>query len=136
LQQKSLNGSAPRHSQRHRLAVQCQYSLREYIPVRLQPLFPGDQELERRIRALSAGTRWPWWCARIASSTNIGGHISTYASAATLYEVGFNHFFRARTDEFEGDTVYFQGHASPGIYARAFWKAASARRSWKISGAS
>ncbi len=51
---------------------------------------------------------------------NIGGHISTYASAATLYEVGFNHFFRARTAEFEGDTVYFQGHASPGIYARAF----------------
>ncbi len=51
---------------------------------------------------------------------NIGGHISTYASAATLYEVGFNHFFRARSEEFEGDTVYFQGHASPGIYARAF----------------
>jgi pyruvate dehydrogenase E1 component len=51
---------------------------------------------------------------------NIGGHISTYASAATLYEVGFNHFFRARTPEFEGDTVYFQGHAAPGIYARAF----------------
>ena len=51
---------------------------------------------------------------------NIGGHISTYASAATLYEVGFNHFFRARSDPFEGDTVYFQGHASPGIYSRAF----------------
>src|SRR2546429_7020022 len=51
---------------------------------------------------------------------NIGGHISTYASAATLYEVGFNHFFRGRTEEFEGDTVYFQGHAAPGIYARAF----------------
>ncbi len=51
---------------------------------------------------------------------NIGGHISTYASAATLYEVGFNHFFRARTPEFEGDTIYFQGHAAPGIYARAF----------------
>jgi pyruvate dehydrogenase E1 component len=51
---------------------------------------------------------------------NIGGHISTFASAATLYEVGFNHFFRGRTEEFEGDTVYFQGHASPGMYARAF----------------
>ena len=51
---------------------------------------------------------------------NIGGHISTYASAATLYEVGFNHFFRARSDSFEGDTVYFQGHAAPGIYSRAF----------------
>src|SRR5450432_1389157 len=51
---------------------------------------------------------------------NIGGHISTYASAATLYEVRFNHFFRARSDQFEGDTIYFQGHAAPGIYARAF----------------
>ena len=51
---------------------------------------------------------------------SIGGHISTYASAATLFEVGFNHFFRGRTDEFEGDTVYLQGHASPGVYARAF----------------
>ena len=51
---------------------------------------------------------------------NIGGHISTYASAATLYEIGFNHFFRAHTPEFEGDIIYFQGHASPGIYSRAF----------------
>jgi pyruvate dehydrogenase E1 component len=50
----------------------------------------------------------------------IGGHISSYASSATLYEVGFNHFFRAKTDDHEGDLVYFQGHASPGIYARAF----------------
>ncbi len=51
---------------------------------------------------------------------NIGGHISTFASAATLYEVGFNHFFRARSESFEGDTVYFQGHAAPGVYSRAF----------------
>ncbi len=51
---------------------------------------------------------------------NIGGHISTYGSVATLFEVGFDHFFRARTEEFEGDTVYFQGHAAPGVYARAF----------------
>ena len=50
----------------------------------------------------------------------IGGHISTYASAATLYEVGFNHFFRATTDTQQGDLVYFQGHATPGIYARAY----------------
>ena len=54
------------------------------------------------------------------STTNVGGHISTYASAATLYEVGFNHFFRGRTENFPGDMVYFQGHAAPGIYARAF----------------
>jgi pyruvate dehydrogenase E1 component len=90
------------------------------IPVRLQPLFPGDQELERRIKSL---IRWNALAMVVRANRvehNIGGHISTYASAATLYEVGFNHFFRARSDEFEGDTVYIQGHASPGIYARAF----------------
>jgi pyruvate dehydrogenase E1 component len=90
------------------------------IPVRLQPLFPGDQELERRIKSL---IRWNALAMVVRANRvehNIGGHISTYASAATLYEVGFNHFFRARTEEFEGDTVYFQGHAAPGIYARAF----------------
>src|SRR5881392_2578864 len=90
------------------------------IPVRLQPLFPGDQELERRIKSL---IRWNALAMVVRANRvehNIGGHISTYASAATLYEVGFNHFSRARTEEFEGDTVYFQGHASPGMYARAF----------------
>ena len=90
------------------------------IPVRLEPLFPGDQELERRIKSL---IRWNALAMVVRANRvehNIGGHISTYASAATLYEVGFNHFFRARSEEFEGDTVYFQGHASPGIYARAF----------------
>src|SRR5213082_2386607 len=90
------------------------------IPVRLQPLFPGDQELERRIKSL---IRWNALAMVVRANRvehNIGGHISTYASAATLYEVGFNHFFRARTPEFEGDTIYFQGHAAPGIYARAF----------------
>jgi len=90
------------------------------IPARLEPLFPGDQELERRIKSL---IRWNALAMVVRANRvehNIGGHISTYASAATLYEVGFNHFFRARTEEFEGDTIYFQGHASPGIYARAF----------------
>ena len=90
------------------------------IPVRMEPLFPGDQELERRIKSL---IRWNALAMVVRANReehNIGGHISTYASAATLYEVGFNHFFRARTPEFEGDTVYFQGHAAPGIYARAF----------------
>ena len=90
------------------------------IPVRLEPLFPGDQELERRIKSL---IRWNALAMVVRANReehNIGGHISTYASAATLYEVGFNHFFRARTPEFEGDTIYFQGHAAPGIYARAF----------------
>ncbi|MGH9743753.1 MAG: pyruvate dehydrogenase (acetyl-transferring), homodimeric type [Candidatus Acidiferrum sp.] len=90
------------------------------IPLRLEPLFPGDQELERRIKSL---IRWNALAMVVRANRvehNIGGHISTYASSATLYEVGFNHFFRARSEEFEGDTVYFQGHASPGIYARAF----------------
>jgi pyruvate dehydrogenase E1 component len=90
------------------------------IPARLEPLFPGDQQLERRIKSL---IRWNALAMVVRANRlehNIGGHISTYASAATLYEVGFNHFFRARSDSFEGDTVYFQGHAAPGIYSRAF----------------
>src|SRR6266849_3675570 len=90
------------------------------IPAERQGVFPGDQEIERRIKSL---IRWNALAMVVRANRvehNIGGHISTYASAATLYEVGFNHFFRARTDEFEGDIVYFQGHAAPGIYARAF----------------
>jgi pyruvate dehydrogenase E1 component len=90
------------------------------IPARLEPLFPGDQELERRIKSL---IRWNALAMVVRANRvehNIGGHISTFASAATLYEVGFNHFFRARSEQFEGDTIYFQGHAAPGIYARAF----------------
>ncbi|HEX2714664.1 MAG TPA: pyruvate dehydrogenase (acetyl-transferring), homodimeric type [Candidatus Acidoferrales bacterium] len=90
------------------------------IPPSQQPAFPGSQEIERRIKSL---IRWNALAMVVRANReehNIGGHISTYASAATLFEVGFNHFFRARTDEFEGDTIYFQGHAAPGIYARAF----------------
>jgi pyruvate dehydrogenase E1 component len=90
------------------------------IPHQLQPDFPGDQQLERRIKSL---VRWNAIAMVVRANreeSNIGGHISTFASAATLYEVGFNHFFRARNSEFEGDTIYFQGHAAPGIYSRAF----------------
>ena len=90
------------------------------IPARLEPLFPGDQQLERRIKSL---IRWNALAMVVRANRmehNIGGHISTFASAATLYEVGFNHFFRARSESFEGDTIYFQGHAAPGVYARAF----------------
>ena len=85
-----------------------------------QGIFPGDQEIERRIKSL---VRWNALAMVVRANRvdhSIGGHISTYASAATLFEVGFNHFFRGRTDDFEGDTVYLQGHASPGVYARAF----------------
>jgi pyruvate dehydrogenase E1 component len=90
------------------------------IPVEKQPVFPGDQDIERRIKSL---IRWNALAMVVRANRvdhSIGGHISTYASAATLFEVGFNHFFRGRTEEFEGDTVYLQGHASPGVYARAF----------------
>jgi pyruvate dehydrogenase E1 component len=80
---------------------------------------PGSQEIERRIKSL---VRWNAMAMVVRGnrqSEGIGGHISTYASAATLYEVGFNHFFKGKKDG-EGDIIYFQGHASPGIYARAF----------------
>ncbi len=90
------------------------------IPLSHQPDYPGDQEMERRIKSL---VRWNALAMVIRANRvehNIGGHISTFGSAATLFEVGFNHFFRARTPDFEGDTVYFQGHAAPGVYARAF----------------
>jgi pyruvate dehydrogenase E1 component len=84
-----------------------------------QPL-PGSHEIERRIKSL---VRWNAMAMVVRGnrvSEGIGGHISTYASAATLYEVGFNHFFRGRDADGDGDIIYFQGHASPGIYARAF----------------
>ena len=85
-----------------------------------EPAYPGDREVERRIRSL---VRWNAMAMVVRANQRedgIGGHISTYASAATLYEVGFNHFFRATTADREGDLVYFQGHAAPGLYARAF----------------
>jgi pyruvate dehydrogenase E1 component len=85
-----------------------------------EPDFPGDPELERRLRSI---VRWNAMAIVVRAnkvSSELGGHIATYQSGATLYEVGFNHFWRAATDDFAGDLVYFQGHSSPGIYARAF----------------
>ncbi len=85
-----------------------------------EPDFPGDEEIERRYRA------WIRWNAAITvhraqrPGIGVGGHISTYASSAALYEVGFNHFFRAADHPSGGDQVFFQGHASPGMYARSF----------------
>lgn len=90
------------------------------IHVSQQAPFPGDQELERKIKSL---VRWNALAMVVRANRvehNIGGHISTYGSIATLFEVAFNHFLRARSQDFEGDTVYFQGHAAPGVYARAF----------------
>src|SRR6267142_2855231 len=90
------------------------------ISVRQQPPFPGSQEMERRIKSL---VRWNALAMVIRANKiqeGIGGHISTFASAATLYEVACNHFLRARTEEGDRDIVYFQGHAAPGMYSRAF----------------
>ena len=90
------------------------------IPLEDQPVYPGDRQIERRIKNL---LRWNAVAMVVQAnkhSGGIGGHISTYASLATLLEVGFHHFFRAHTDEAAGDYVYFQGHSSPGVYARAF----------------
>jgi pyruvate dehydrogenase E1 component len=90
------------------------------IPADLEPWFPGDEHIERRIRAYIR-----WNAAIMVVRANhmadgIGGHLATYASSASLYEVGFNHFFRGRANGQIGDQVYFQGHAAPGFYARAY----------------
>src|SRR5262245_11443657 len=90
------------------------------IPPEQEPEFPGDETLERRIRRL---IRWNAVAMVLRANnkyTGIGGHLATYASAATLYEVGFNWFFKGREDGGTGDQVFYQGHAAPGIYARAF----------------
>ncbi len=91
------------------------------IPVHKQPKYPGNRELERRIKSI---VRWNAMAMVTRGNTKhkgIGGHISTYASSATLYEVGYNHFFRGRGESgYDGDIIYYQGHASPGMYSRAF----------------
>ena len=93
---------------------------RNSIPVSHEARMPGDLFMERRIRSMVR-----WNALAMVMRTNqqdpdLGGHISTFASSATLYDIGFNYFFKAPTDEHGGDLVFFQGHASPGIYARAF----------------
>jgi pyruvate dehydrogenase E1 component len=90
------------------------------IPADREPWFPGDEHVERRIRSY---IRWNAAVMVIKANKKaegIGGHLATFASSASLYEVGFNHFFRGKEDGTPGDHVYFQGHAAPGIYARAF----------------
>lgn len=90
------------------------------IPRDHQPHFPGGREIERRIKSL---VRWNAMAMVTRANRNepgIGGHISSYASAATLYEIGYNHFFKGKDDGQEGDLIYFQGHLAPGMYARAF----------------
>jgi pyruvate dehydrogenase E1 component len=90
------------------------------IPVEEQPDFPGDWQTEVRIKSYIRWNAMAMVVNANRKSNGLGGHISTYASAATIYEVAFNHFFRGRSENFPGDEVFFQGHATPGIYARAF----------------
>nr|WP_019366148.1 pyruvate dehydrogenase (acetyl-transferring), homodimeric type [Pseudomonas luteola] len=89
------------------------------IPVSRQRPYPGDLNIERRINAY---IRWNAMAMvlRAGKHSGVGGHIATYASAAILYDVGFDHFFRGKTDSFEGDLVFIQGHSAPGIYGRAY----------------
>ncbi len=90
------------------------------IPPEQEPFFPGDEDIERRIRAF---IRWNAAVMVVKANKHadgIGGHLATFASSAALYEVGFNHFFHGKDDGLAGDHIYFQGHAAPGIYARAF----------------
>ena len=89
------------------------------IPPEREPRFPGNEQVEERIRQF---VRWnaAVMVHRAELAHHVGGHIGTYASAAMLYEIGFNHFFRGKDHPGGGDQVYFQGHASPGVYSRAF----------------
>ena len=126
---RQLMRSLQIHAQRKGvvLPVTSQTPYLNTIPPERQPNYPGNLEIERRIKSI---IRWNAMAMVVRAnkasgvhefgSGGVGGHISTYASAATLYEVGHNHFFRGRDHECGGDHVYFQGHASPGPYARAF----------------
>ncbi|AYN95744.1 MULTISPECIES: pyruvate dehydrogenase (acetyl-transferring), homodimeric type [Pseudomonas] len=107
-----------------RTGTQLPYAIttpyRNTIPVTKEVQMPGDLFMERRIRSL---VRWNALAMVVRTNLrdpDLGGHISTFASSATLYDIGFNYFFKAPTEEHGGDLVYYQGHASPGVYARAF----------------
>ncbi|MEM1435913.1 MAG: pyruvate dehydrogenase (acetyl-transferring), homodimeric type [Pseudomonadota bacterium] len=107
-----------------KLGAQLPYTIttpyRNTIPVDQEALMPGDLFMERRIRSL---IRWNALAMVVRANQrpgDLGGHISSFASSATLYDVGFNYFFRAPTDEHGGDLIYYQGHASPGVYARSY----------------
>ncbi len=90
------------------------------IPREAEPWFPGDEHIERRIRAFIRWNAAVMVVRANKAADGIGGHLSTFASSASLYEIGFNHFFRGKEDLGAGDHIYFQGHATPGVYARAF----------------
>src|SRR5579859_5770760 len=93
---------------------------RNTIPKHEEVPYPGDRSLERRVESLIRWNAMAMVHSQNKKDPGIGGHISTYSSLATLLEVGFNHFFHAKYGELPGDFIYFQGHASPGVYARAY----------------
>lgn len=108
------------HAHGIKLPFSAQTPFINTIPVQVQPVYGGSREIERRIKSI---IRWNAMAMVVRANrveNGIGGHISTYASIATLYEVGFNHFFKGPDAPGGGDQVYFQGHAAPGNYARAF----------------
>jgi pyruvate dehydrogenase E1 component len=92
---------------------------RNTIPLELQPVYPGDIQIEERLENIIRWNAMALVLRGYDSGSGVGGHIGTYASAATMIEVGLNHFFRVRTDNYGGDLVSVQAHASPGIYARS-----------------
>ena len=93
---------------------------RNTIPAHLEPPMPGDQHIERRIRSMMRWNALAMVVRVNRENPDLGGHISTFASSALLYDVGFNHFFRGPDEEFAGDLIYYQGHSAPGIYARSY----------------
>lgn len=90
------------------------------IPPEAEPEFPGDRAVERRLRSIIRWNAMAMVVRAYRTESGVGGHISTFASSAMLVEIGFNHFFHARTKDHTGDMIYFQGHSSPGMYSRAF----------------
>ncbi len=90
------------------------------IPPEAEPPFPGDRAIERRLRSIIRWNAMAMVVRAYRTDSGVGGHISTFASSATLVETGFNHFFHARSKDHTGDMIYFQGHSSPGMYSRAF----------------
>jgi len=100
------------------LGVQTPYV--NTIPPALQPMMPGNEELETRLRHFIRWNAMAMVVRANEASSELGGHVASFASSATLYDVGFNHFFRAPSEGFGGDLVFFQGHSAPGVYARAF----------------
>ncbi|MET0293023.1 MAG: pyruvate dehydrogenase (acetyl-transferring), homodimeric type, partial [Steroidobacteraceae bacterium] len=90
------------------------------IPAAQEPEYPGDRAIERRLEAYMRWNAVAMVAQANKVSSEYGGHLASYASSATLYEVGFNHFWRGASDAHPGDMVFMQGHSSPGVYARAF----------------